>query len=468
MKNQLVGKSNDAAALELEAILEAIHEDILIANGKGEILNVSKSFEKVYGIAEKDIAGKTVFEMEREGIFKPSVIAIVLEKKTKVTMRQKNSLGRDLVVTATPIMNQSGEIARVISFTRDLTDFLILQEQYSALESQIEKYTAEIEELRSQSFNVEGIVGKSTSTQNILKTIGKIARFDANVLLMGESGVGKTQFAKLIHAKSGRSKGPFIEINCGAIPENLLESELFGYERGSFTGANRDGKVGIVELAQNGTLLLDEISELSASMQVKILKVIQDKKITRVGGTSEIEVDFRLIAASNKNLPNLVKGSLFREDLYYRLNVIAINLPPLRERREDIVPLAIYFLDKFNKVYKLNKAIDQEVYSIFLNYSWPGNVRDLENTIERLVLITESDTIKKEHLIGNIDMDVDLYEANYSSTKLRDTLEDVERRLVRAAYDKCKTTVGVAEALGISQATAVRKIHKYCKNYNGK
>ena len=324
----------------------------------------------------------------------------------------------------------------------------------------MEKYTAEIEELRSKSLDIEGIVGKSSASQDILRTISRISRFDANVLLTGESGVGKTKFAKLIHGKSKRARGPFIEI----IPENLLESEFFGYERGSFTGANKEGKIGLIELAQNGTLLLDEISELSLNMQVKILKVIQDKTITRVGGAKEIQVDFRLIAATNKNLQTLIKENLFREDLYYRLNVITINMPPLRERREDIVPMAAYFLDKFNNSYQLDKVISREVYDIFMNYSWPGNIRDLENTIERLVLTSEEDIITKKQLPSNIEIEADLSVKNINESKLKDAVEEVEKRLITNAYQRYKTTIGVAEALGISQPTAVRKIQKFCKN----
>jgi transcriptional regulator with PAS, ATPase and Fis domain len=273
--------------------------------------------------------------------------------------------------------------------------------------------------------------------------------------------VGKSVFAKLIHNKSRRRDKPFIEINCGAIPGNLLESELFGYESGSFTGANIKGKTGLIELAQGGTLFLDEVSELPLDLQVKVLSVVQNKNVLPVGGTESIHVDFRLIAASNKNLEKLVERGLFREDLYYRLKVIPIDIPPLKERREDIVHMCIFFMDKFNETYHLNKSLSYMVMEIFQKYEWPGNIRELENLIERLVLTSETDRIgveclpeEMQHLEGRLD---------FSSEKhsLSEALEKLEGYLVRKAYDQCGTTVGVADILEISQPTAVRKIKKY-------
>ncbi|HWQ78511.1 MAG TPA: sigma 54-interacting transcriptional regulator [Anaerovoracaceae bacterium] len=447
---------------ELDAVLDAIHDDILIADGQGRILKVSKSFVSVYGIEEEEILGKTVFEMERQGVFKPSVIARVLQINDKVTMRQRNNRERDLIVTALPVRDENGEIVKVVSFTRDLTDFLNLQEQYSELESRIEKYTAEIEELRSKSMELEGIVAKSAKSQDILRTIHRIAPFDANVLLTGESGVGKNMYARLIHKRSKRAEYPFIEINCGAIPENLLESELFGYEGGSFTGANKEGKIGLIELAQSGTLFLDEIVEMPLSLQVKLLNVIQNKIIKRVGGTKDIQVDFRLIAASNKDFEQQIKERKFREDLYYRLNVITIDILPLRQRREDIIPLAFFFIDKFNKYHGLDKSFSKKVFDRMLTHDWPGNIRELENIVERLLLTTE------ERMVEEKDLPVHMKKAEpmaeFDNQNLAEALEALEKHLVCNAYEKCGTTVGVAEALGISQPTAVRKIQKYLVN----
>jgi PAS domain S-box len=447
-------------ARELDAILDAIHDDILITDGLGKILKVSKSFVNVYGIEESQILGKTVFEMEQQGIFKPSVIARVLRTDQSVTMRQRNNRERELIVTALPVRGESGEILKVVSFTRDLTDFLNLQEQYSELESRIEKYAAEIEELRSKSTELEGVVARSVKSRDIIRTIHRIAPFDANVLLTGESGVGKSMFARLIHKESKRADGPFIEINCGAIPENLLESELFGYEGGSFTGANKEGKIGLIELAQNGTLFFDEIVEMPLNLQVKLLHVIQNKTIKRVGGTKDIQVDFRLITASNKDFEALIRQGKFREDLYYRINVITIELPPLCQRREDILPLAVHFIDKFNKNYGLDKSFSKKVFDRMISYDWPGNIRELENFVERVILTTENTMIEEDDLPSQMAEKEVPPTAVYNGT-LSEAVEALEKHLVSGAYKTCGTTVGVAEALGISQPTAVRKIRKY-------
>lgn len=463
VKNRKLKKCKQSElARELDTILDAIHDDILITDGQGRILKVSKSFVNVYGVGEEDILGKTVFEMERQGIFKPSVIARVLQTNEKVTMRQRNNRERELIVTALPVRDENGKIVKVVSFTRDLTDFLNLQEQYSKLESEIEKYTAEIEELRNKGMELEGVIAKSEKSRDIIRTIQRIAPFDANVLLTGESGVGKSMFAKLIHKKSKRADRPFIEINCGAIPENLLESELFGYEGGSFTGASREGKIGLIELAHNGTLFLDEIVEMPVNLQVKLLNVIQNKTIKRVGGTRDIQVDFRLIAASNREFKKQIEEKRFREDLFYRLNVITIEIPPLRQRREDIIPLVLFFADKFNKTYGLNKTFSKKVFDRFVCYDWPGNIRELENIIERLVLTTENPMIEDKDMPECMAPTKEDMQELYSGN-LTEAVEALEKHMICSAYEKCGTTVGVAEALGISQPTAVRKIKKYAR-----
>lgn len=447
-------ESIKALELEVDTILDTIHDDVLITDGTGIITRVYPSFEKVYNIKKKDVEGKSVYDLEKQGIFKPSITAKVLEKGEQVTMMQETIEGKKLIVTATPIKNQKGETIKIISFTRDLTDFIKLKEQYSLLENKVEKYSAEIEKLRGKNMDSPKIIGRGKKFKSIIKTIDKVSRFDANILIEGESGVGKTMFARMIHKKSNRSKGPLIEIDCGAIPENLLESELFGYEKGSFTGASEKGKMGLIELADKGTLFLDEIGELPLNLQMKLLKVIQEKKITHIGGTKEISVDFRLITATNKNLKRLIHQGVFRGDLYYRLNVIYIDIPSLRERNEDIIHLSMYFLDKYNKKYGFNKSLSSEIFDCFMKYEWPGNIRELENIIERIVLISDKDVIETNLLPPMKQNDIKF-------DTLQQSMEEYEKQLVIEAYNKWRSTIGVAKELGISQPTAVRKIKKY-------
>jgi len=443
---------------ETDAILSSIHDDILITDGEGIIVRAFPSFEKVYNVKKEDAEGRSVFDLEREGVFTPSVTSIVLNKNQPVTMMQENRQGRKIIVTATPIRDSKGKIIKVISFSRDLTDFLNLKEQYELQEQEIRRYAAEIENLREKNINIPGYIAHSKIMKNISEMVDRVAGFDANIVLEGESGVGKTMYAKLIHSKSQRSQGPFIEIDCGSIPENLLESELFGYEKGAFTGASQSGKIGLIQLADKGTLFFDEIGELPLNLQMKLLKVIQEKKITRVGGTKVIDVDFRLIAATNRNLRKMVAEHRFREDLYYRLNVISITIPSLRERTDDIFSFAMYFLNTFNQKYHLHKTLAPEVIDALNRYSWPGNIRELENLVERMILTTAEDRIGSDSLPEHLRTPGC---SGLECNSLPDALDALERQLIVCAYQKHHTTTGVARELGISQPTAVRKIQKY-------
>ena len=445
---------------ELDFILDSIHEDILIADAEGVILRVSKSFETMYGVKREEVIGKTVYQMEEAGIFKPSIIAVVLKSGEKVTMRQRNNIDRDIVVTAVPIKDENGEIIKVISFSRDITEFLALQEQYHQLETKMEKCAAEIKELRERGRSKLNVIAESASMKIVVDLALKAAKYDTNVLIAGESGVGKTLLARFIHANSSRVDESFVEINCGGIPENLIESELFGYEAGSFTGASRKGKMGLIEIANGGTIFLDEVSELSPNLQVKILKVIQDKTFIKVGGTKETKIDFRLITASNKDLQDQVDKELFREDLYYRINVININIPPLRERTEDIIELTRYKMNFFNEKYSVAKILSPKAYQHFLSYGWPGNIRELENMIERLIITSEPQEIGVELLPANL-LDSEEKESMREGASLLDALKLCEKQQIEKAYAKHKTTIGVAKELGISQPTASRKIKEH-------
>ena len=295
------------------------------------------------------------------GVFKPSVTALVLERKENTTIMQKNRKGESVLTTGVPVFGKDGEITHVVSFNSiHIAGVTSLQNQYEQLNFIMQEYNQEINKLRIRAEREKKLIFKSKSMENISELISQIADTNASVLITGETGVGKSMIAKLIHESSNRADGPFVEINCGTIPENLIESELFGYEKGSFTGANSKGKIGKIELAKGGTLFLDEIGEIPLNLQIKFLQVIQEKLITRVGGLNKIDVDFRLITATNRDLKDDIRNGLFREDLFYRLNVIPIHIPPLRERREDIIPLVMHFLERFNSQYRRNIQISAE------------------------------------------------------------------------------------------------------------
>ncbi|MCP4749597.1 MAG: AAA family ATPase [Proteobacteria bacterium] len=319
-------------------------------------------------------------------------------------------------------------------------------------------------ELRENEMRYPGIIARSQKMESILRLAEKVAKVDINLLVSGESGVGKNVVTRLIHQNSCRRKSPFIEINCGAIPENLLESELFGYEPGSFTGASKSGKSGMIEAARNGTLFLNEISELPLSLQVKILRVIQEKKVTKIGGHKTKEVDFRLIAATNQDLGSKVKTGEFRKDLYYRLNVVPIIIPPLRERREDILPLISFFLEQANKQYKKKKTLSYNAVDTLLSYNWPGNVRELQHLIERIVITEDEENIRAVSLPDVVKgTSSDIFNEDLTLQQAKELLES---KMIQRAFERYKTTVGVGKALGISQSSAARKLKKHISTYS--
>lgn len=313
------------------------------------------------------------------------------------------------------------------------------------------------------------VIAYSVEMGKILDLAAKVAQVNSTVLISGESGVGKEVVARFVHNVSLRKNGPFVTINCGAIPPNLLESELFGYEAGAFTGAKRQGKPGMIETASSGTLFLDEISELPLDLQVKLLQVIQEHRLIRVGGIEPIDVDIRIIAATNRDLAKMVEKGEFRADLYYRLNVVPIVIPPLRERRDDVIPLIYHFLAKHNNAHRYNKTISRKAREVLTKYSWPGNVRELENLIERLVVTVERDEIDVEDLPdyvkgGSGDQGPKVIVEGV--IPLRQAVEEVERQLIKHAKEEHETTYEMAEALGVNQSTVVRKLKKYAKHAN--
>jgi len=448
---------------ELETILRYSYDEIYVTDGNGITLRASES-STYYGVNEEEIIGKHFSELEQKKLFSPSVARMVLKEKRRVTLAQTTKTGKRLIVTGNPVFDSDGNIYRIVFNSRDITELMNLQQRLQEVEQLVDSYRYMISELKKRRSEENNIVFNSKHMQKIFHTLEKISLFDITVLITGETGVGKSLIASKIHDLSTRQKGPFIAINCGAIPENLLETELFGYEHGAFTGAKKGGKKGLFELAESGTIFLDEIGDLPLSLQGKLLQVIQEKKYFRIGGTKLLPVDVRIIAATNKNLKKMVQQGLFREDLYYRLNVLPVHIPPLRERWDDIPPLIEFYLAKFNKQYQMGKFLSPKAMDILAQYSWPGNVRELENLIEHLVITSEKAEISPcdlpEYLFEEHDQELYL---NILGLNFKEAIAEVEKRLILGAYRKYGSSYGVANELGISQSTAIRKINKYLK-----
>ncbi|MHB8908216.1 MAG: sigma-54 interaction domain-containing protein [Syntrophales bacterium] len=443
---------------ELDAVIESLDDGIVVADRNGFILRANYAYQQMTGITAEEFVGKHVRELVRQGYIGRSVTEMVVERNSRVTIVDIRN-NKELLLSGNPVYNEKGELVRVVTAIRDVTQLNALKEKLAETEEIKNRYYQELEHLRSQQ-PFKKIITNNVEMRQKLDLAFHVAHVDSTVLILGESGVGKELIAQLIHRASRRSKEPFIKINCGAIPANLLESEFFGYEPGAFTGALKEGKPGLFELAQGGTLFLDEIGEIPLDMQVKILRTLQDKEITRVGGKKSISLDVRIVAATNRDLKKMVGESTFREDLYYRLNVVPILLPPLRNRKEDIVPLISEFLAKFNGQYGYQKWIHPEVMERLLSYDWPGNIRELENTIERLVVTSREECILPENLAG---IPAAKSESSVQpTTSVKMVLEREEKRIITDVYRKLKSTRKAAAALGMSQSSLVKKLNKYC------
>jgi PAS domain S-box-containing protein len=442
---------------DLNSILDTSFGAITIADGKGVFTRISKSCERMFGVPESEIIGKSAFLLEKQGFFSTSVTCEVIRRNKRVTIIQKTAANKTVLVTGTPIFNKKKKIEKIINISKDITETKKLAADLKRLQTEHEWLKQEL--MRRTRLERGKVASESPEMKRIIELVHHIANMDAIVLLLGETGVGKGFMANMIHSISDRKDMPFISINCGAIPESLLESELFGYEKGAFTGASKEGKKGLFETAGNGTVFLDEIGDMPLSLQVKLLHVLDDRKVRRIGGSSSFKVKCRIIAATNKELKELVKNGEFREDLFYRLNVVPITIPALRERKEDLLFLANMFLDKLNAKYKMKKTFSEEAIKALYDYQYPGNIRELENMIERLVINTMGDTIDAEK-IYEITEPFQSNSDHQEIIPLKEAVEQLERKLLLSAFQKYKTTRRVAKALKIDQSTVVKKAKK--------
>ncbi|USK77025.1 sigma-54 interaction domain-containing protein [Peribacillus frigoritolerans] len=452
----------------LDAIIENSYDGIYITDQDGITLYTNSAIERITGIPKEYYIGKSVDQLIKRGILNTSVTHKVVKLRRTVSVVQDNFAGKETLITGSPVFNAEGEIEQVVTNIRDLSDLNELMHELTKANELNNQYKQEIEKLRKIT-SKDGVVFVSDKMKMIYEIAERISDIDATVLILGETGVGKDVLARNIYNRSIRSKkGDFIKINCGAIPADLLESELFGYEGGAFTGANQKGKPGMFELAESGILFLDEVGELPLQLQVKLLRALQEREIQRIGGTKPKKIDVRIIAATNRNLSEMVKSGDFREDLFYRLNVIPITIPPLRERREDILALTDLFLTKANEQYKFSKEIDSRLKEYFYQHDWPGNVRELINIVERLVVLTDNRILSINDLPEEYQPE-NRNQPNLNATlTLKEAVERAEKEILTKAAQTYQTTYEIAEALESSQATIVRKLKKYRLKVSGK
>lgn len=449
---------------DLNAILSSIYDEILVVNQKGELLRFSETvIPDFWNVDLKELIGKNILELENQGLFSPSVTRLVLEKKKKVSIVQETKSGRKILAVGNPVFNEKKEIDRIIIASRDITETTRLRTELKEMKKISEQYKKELDDFKNKDRFLKKLIYGSPKMEQIISQVKKIAEFSSTVLINGESGVGKEVIAQAIHQLGGRSSKPFLKLNCGAIPENLLESELFGYAKGSFTGADKNGKDGYFKQADQGILFLDEIGEMPLHLQVKLLRVLQEQEVIPIGSTTPIKVDVQIIAATNKRLEKMVEKGTFREDLFYRLNVIPLQIPPLRERTEDISMLAFYFLQQLNEKYNKNFHLTPDAINVLEFYPWPGNVRELQNMIERLVVSADDQTINAEFVSEFLPLGYGFKKSKPVITRvipLQEALDHVEEQLIELAMKQYKTTTKAAKALGISQSSVSRKYQK--------
>lgn len=449
---------------DLHAILSSIYDEILVVNHKGELIRYSETvINDFWGSSLKDLLGKNLLELENKGLFSPSVTRLVLEKQKKVSVVQETKSGRKILAVGNPVFNENGELHRIIIASRDITEATRLKTELHEIKKISEQYKKELDDFKNKDRFLKKLIYCSPKMEQIINQAKKIADFSSNVLISGESGVGKEVIAQAIHQLGNRSSKPFLKLNCGAIPETLLESELFGYTKGAFTGADKNGKEGYFKRADQGILFLDEIGEMPLHLQVKLLRVLQEQEVIPIGSTIPTKINVQIIAATNKSLEKMVESGTFREDLFYRLNVIPLRVPPLRERMEDVPVLAFHFLQQLNEKYNKNYHLTPDALSLLEFYSWPGNVRELQNMIERLVVSADDPVIEAEFVSKFLTTGYDFKKSKPVITRvlpLQEALHSVEEQLILLAMKQYKTTTKAAKALGISQSSVSRKYQK--------
>jgi PAS domain S-box-containing protein len=451
----------------IDSILDVLSDGIYISDREGYTLKVNTMYERLIGLKKEDLIGRRVQDLVKEGVFDVVLNPQIVKTGQPATSVQTTKKGQKLILNGHPIFDGEGQVALVVTFVRDVTVMSQLREQIVSQKKLLEQFRTSVQYINEESIQKFPMNGfKSREMLHLNKLIAKLAATDATVLILGETGVGKEFFARSIHRASPRGDKTFFKLDCSTIPENLIESELFGYASGAFSGANIKGKPGLCEMADQGTLFLDEVGELPLNMQVKLLRLLQDQEIIPVGSTRVKKVDVRIIAATNRELEKEVEQSHFRSDLYYRLRVAVLSIPPLRERREDIMPLANYFLEKYAAKYRKERRFGPEIEDIFIRHRWPGNIREMENLIESLVVTCDRTVIETPDLGSCMlneawDRKHNLFESmDIGDKSLKEIVRDLEREILQGALEIHGSMAKVAELLKIDRSTIIRKLKR--------
>ncbi len=445
----------------LRSILDSVSDGIWICDGSGVILDINAASERLNSVRAADYVGKNIRCIVDERMVDRSATMDVLRTRRQASLIQHiTKTGKQLLVTATPVFDANGAVGLVVVSERDVTELGKLRQSLQNARKVEERYRSELAELSLLELSQKDIVAQSPQMQRTLRSLLKLAHMDAlRVLLLGESGTGKGLLAKFLHQVSPRSHKPFIQINCPAVPENLFEAELFGYERGAFTGAREGGKAGLIELAMGGTLFLDEVGDIPLAIQPKLLKYLDDHELRRLGGGESRTVECQVVAATNCDLENLVERRQFRKDLYYRLNTFIVRIAPLRERREDIFGLAEFYLAQQNARHGKAKRLSPRAMRLLEDYDFPGNVRELVNLIQKAFVMSDDDDLTAalaEALAGDGPGP-----SPGRPRPLSESTDQANVRRLREAVSACRTTRQMAAYLGVSQATVVRKLKRY-------
>ncbi|KJS71168.1 MAG: histidine kinase [Comamonadaceae bacterium BICA1-1] len=443
-------------------LLDALHDGVYITDADGITLKVNRAYERLTGLRSEDVVGRHMQALVEQGVISQSVSLRVLKEGRALSMMQSVSQGKRLLVSGTPIFAADGRVRYVVSTVRDMTELLRMKHERDELQQlkQLRNSAARLHAGQREDLLDASPVADHPASGRVFAQARQVAASDVKVLLQGETGVGKTLVAQYIHKASARTAQPFLALNCGALPENLIEAELFGYVPGAFTGAGSKGKRGLLELAHQGTVFLDEIGDLPLALQVKLLKVIEESRFIPVGALELKEVDVRIVTATHHDLRKMVEEGRFRADLYYRLNVVPIHIPALRERPEEIQPLLDFYLAEFNQRYGRSLEWGLEALDALIDYDWPGNIRELINLVERLAVTCTGEEVElldlpEEMRVSSLDA------ADDSLLPLRKQVENLERRQIRKALLQYKTTREAAKVLGVSQATLVQKMKRW-------